>query len=217
MSQQLSHQLQLLALVKRKIESGTVTEERVEESIQHFLNFGFDINAQDEKGISALMYAASNHSLKVMAFLKNQGAKVDGVDHEGNTAMHWALMGDVVRLGSLKNLSCMGVPVDAPNNKGNTPLTLAVSRVFNAVETPYEVEQSKKAIIFLLLEGASLHQKVESGQTLIEVFQHHQETTGDDFNWLTPKWRDYLQVCIAEQDLRANTASVVHQVRRARI
>lgn len=217
MSQQSSSQYQLLPLIKKKIESGSVTEERVEESIQHFLNFGFDINEQDERGVSALMYTASNHSLKVMAFLKSQGAKVDQVDFEGNTAMHWALMGDVVRLGTLKNLSCMGVPVDAPNNKGNTPLAIAVARVFNAAETPYEIEQSKKAILFLLLEGASLHQKVESGQTLIEVFQHHQETTGDDFNWLTPKWHDYLQVCIAEQDLRANTASVVHQARRVRI
>ena len=48
-----------------------------------------DVNAVDDAGMTALMWAAYNNNPLVTAFLLGQGADCEEKDMDGMTAMHW--------------------------------------------------------------------------------------------------------------------------------
>lgn len=48
-----------------------------------------DINAEDDAGMTPLMWAAYNNNPLVISFLLKQGADCEEKDTDGMTAMHW--------------------------------------------------------------------------------------------------------------------------------
>ena len=51
----------------------------------------FDINKQDEKGNSLLIYATQNNTLAIVEFLLEKGCDVNLQNHFGNTALHYSI------------------------------------------------------------------------------------------------------------------------------
>jgi ankyrin repeat protein len=59
-------------------------------TVRYLLNKGANVNAQDERGRSALMLAAGNKNLEMCRLLINKGADVNLVGQEGVTALSYA-------------------------------------------------------------------------------------------------------------------------------
>ena len=82
---------------------------------------GGDINAQNDKGCTAIHFAGKNTT----AFLLQNGANPTIPDDKGDTAVHmWAMQGG--RRQEVKIAHDKGFSIDIPNAKGETPLMLAL-------------------------------------------------------------------------------------------
>ncbi len=85
------------------------------------------LNARDPgTGETALHISVKAHADNWVGFLLNKGADTSIRDREGNTALHdAALFGDTTALAYLLSVNAK---VDPTNNRGETPLILAVQR-----------------------------------------------------------------------------------------
>ncbi|HYM03392.1 MAG TPA: ankyrin repeat domain-containing protein [Stellaceae bacterium] len=82
-------------------------------------------NDADEKGVTALSYAAMHGNVAMAKLLIDQGAWVDVRDHLGNTALHFAAQRGSVDVMTL--LIDAKAPIDVTNKQGVTPLMMAAS------------------------------------------------------------------------------------------
>ena len=62
-------------------------------AVREDLSFGADVNAKDEDGWTALMYAARNPNSEIMSALLKSGADVNAGTNEGYTALMAAAAG----------------------------------------------------------------------------------------------------------------------------
>jgi len=85
------------------------------------------LNTRDRTtGETALHIAVKQHQDSWVGFLLNKGANPDIRDNDGNTPLHdAALFGDVTAINYLVS---MKAKVNQTNNRGETPLVLAVHR-----------------------------------------------------------------------------------------
>ena len=60
------------------------------ESVENYINSGADINKQNNKGYTALMYATLNSNYEIVKLLLNAGAYIDKQNNSGNNALIWA-------------------------------------------------------------------------------------------------------------------------------
>lgn len=120
------------------------------EQLKTVLGWGFTINATDEKGRTALMYAAKAKNYAALAFLLNTGANVNAKDEEGNTALLLCDMkGETVKL-----LLDAGADVKAVNTDG-------VSVMYNAAS-----DTDLTVVRALIAKGAPMNiAKVKNGYT----------------------------------------------------
>ena len=103
-----------------------------------------DVNAVDNKGITALMYATislSNSILDTIKFLIEKGADVNAKDSSGKTPLMWATSKGLADISKLKVLVKAGADVNARMKNGWTALMLAAGdyrkEIFEAlVEMP---------------------------------------------------------------------------------
>ncbi len=96
------------------------------EMVTHILAGGGNPNQVDEQSRTALLYAAMNGNLQIIAILVKAGAKLDVRDQLGNTPLHWAV--DRNQTEAAKLLLDVGAAVDPENKNGMTPLMIAASR-----------------------------------------------------------------------------------------
>lgn len=83
------------------------------------LNRGADI----EKG-SPLIYAAGNDDIRMIRLLLDRGAKIDGPNHEGDTALA-AAVSRRASTESIRLLLSAGANINMKNKRGETPLMRA--------------------------------------------------------------------------------------------
>lgn len=83
------------------------------------------MNAEDNEGRTALMYAAMESQWALVAVLVSRKANIEFKDHKGRTALHWAAAyGDASTVSAL--LDC-GAKVNDADEKSWTPLMHAVN------------------------------------------------------------------------------------------
>lgn len=97
-------------------------------AVKNLLAKGTDVNAKDEGGAAALLWAVSRNQGPVAELLLANGADVDAASEDKTTSLHLAARYgevDMVRI-LLKRRAA----ADAQNSAGDTPLQLAVSKGF---------------------------------------------------------------------------------------
>jgi len=101
--------------------------------VKLLLDLGADVEVQDGDGISPLMAAAAACDLEAVDLFLALGARPSTIDNQGRTVLHHAVSNRLPRpRGSapeierlLRILLRTGVPVNAPDRSGSTPLLLA--------------------------------------------------------------------------------------------
>jgi hypothetical protein len=95
-------------------------------AIEIFLGAGVRIDYRFEGGQTPLMIAAINAQLGVVRYLIHNGAEVNAADTGKYTALHWAAFYNHTQIAG--ELCIAGALIDAVQNSGGTPLSLAVTR-----------------------------------------------------------------------------------------
>ena len=120
---------------------------------------GFNVNARDQHGMTALHWTASNNALEVevAGILVTHGADVNARDQHGMMALHWAAFKNSLEVASL--LLTHGADVNAKTAGdvlgGRTALHWTVSN------------NSLKVAGLLLTHGADIDAKDQHGQTAL--------------------------------------------------
>ncbi|HMI18936.1 MAG TPA: ankyrin repeat domain-containing protein [Sphingomonas sp.] len=145
------------------------------------------LNTRDPAtGETALHISVKAHNDNWVGFLLNKGANVEIRDRDGNTALHdAALFADPT---AMAYLIALNAKVNATNNRGETPLILAVQRrdlglarqlidagadpkIADTVAGKSAIDYAKDdargaAMVKLLQEGKTVEKKVVSGPVL---------------------------------------------------
>ena len=66
-------------------------------AVQILLNAGADVNAQDERGMTPLMWAAGNSFQNTVQILLNAGADIDIKNNKGRTALDLTRNSDEIK------------------------------------------------------------------------------------------------------------------------
>lgn len=129
--------------------------------VQRLLDQGARVNARDQDGRTALMYACMNSvvSPELLNVLFLRGADVNSISNDGSTALHVAT-GDGVRVVCVKNLITYGANVNIMDRQGNAPLILAIAHATNDSDANLAVE-------LLLAAGADPRARNHVGETPI--------------------------------------------------
>lgn len=134
--------------------------------VKKLLAEGAQVNARDQNGSTALMYACAAHSeasTDVLQALLSAGADVNLADRSGATALH-AATGDGVRLVCVKELVLHGANLNAADSSGNTPLIAAVAHAQNE-------EDAAQAARLLIDAGADPSRINHEGQSALSWAQ----------------------------------------------
>lgn len=103
---------------------------------KELLDYDADINAQDNRGITALHIAVKNKNSDLVNFLLTQKAAVNIQDAKGNTPLHIAVEKYKTnhRLELIENLLDYRAQVNIKNDEGNTPLHLITQKNFESTD-----------------------------------------------------------------------------------
>jgi ankyrin repeat protein len=96
-------------------------EESATEIVRILIDNGADVNLQDRRGATVLMYAASNGHSRVIRQLLAKGAAFNVKDNNGDTALIYAVRNGC-SVEALKMLIEAGADLNAHNNKGHSVL-----------------------------------------------------------------------------------------------
>ena len=112
---------------------------------------GIDINMKDDRGCSALVWAARNGHLPVCSYLLEKGADVNSVSYGGLTPLHHACMASFESV--VGKLIESGADANMKDESGNSPLNWATSRgvlniVMRLVDAGGDVNASNKVSNF---------------------------------------------------------------------
>ncbi|XP_070132555.1 uncharacterized protein G9a [Drosophila bipectinata] len=94
---------------------------RASKNITSFLSF---IDAQDEGGWTAMVWAAELGHTDIVSFLLNQGADPNICDNDNNTVLHWSTLHND-GLDTITVLLQAGADCNVQNVEGDTPLHIA--------------------------------------------------------------------------------------------
>jgi len=92
---------------------------------EKLINEGADINEQDSKGYTPLMYAVWSGKTETVKTLIHKGADINKADNYGWTPLFWALYYGHLEIASL--LIDKGANVNIKDSSGTTPLIVAAS------------------------------------------------------------------------------------------
>ncbi len=93
------------------------------EAVKKYIACGAEINAKDESGSSALIWAADSNELKILQLLSGYGAEVNARDNQGASALMWAAYKG--NNAAVKLLLHSGAVKDLCDFEGHTPLMAA--------------------------------------------------------------------------------------------
>ncbi len=95
-------------------------------AIETFLDAGVKIDHLFEGRQTPLIIATISGQLNVARYLIQRGADINACDSGKYTALHWAAFYNHTKL--IADLCIAGANIDAEQNSGDTPLSLAVTR-----------------------------------------------------------------------------------------
>lgn len=121
---------------------------------------GADVNAVVD-GSTPLIHAAFGRNLGVVHLLLRAGANVNAVDHNGQTALMWA-----VNVSVISALLSAGANVDVRDTNGNTALINTVTRYIERDNTAVQREYLDK-IALLLHSHANVNVQNNIGMTAL--------------------------------------------------
>ncbi|WAQ98548.1 ZDHC2-like protein, partial [Mya arenaria] len=111
---------------------------------------GVGLDVTDNKGCTCLLVAAQYGQTMLAGYLMGKGARLQMVDRDGDTALHWAAFKDNFGQTPL-HLACIngdlnsdGVDIGLPDKNGKTPLMLASGRKHTAVVDYLKAELKQK-------------------------------------------------------------------------
>jgi ankyrin repeat protein len=145
------------------------------------VSYGAAINAVDDKGSSALWYAAQDGNLDLVCFLVEVGAKCGASDDRGNTELHVAPSAEILR-----RLLRAGGNVNSRNNQGATPMHTAA--LMEEVYISWKDESGsgrnvfskasvmKSLILTLVQAGADVEAVDNLGRTALEWVRESENT-----------------------------------------
>lgn len=123
--------------------------------IDDVLKHGFDVNAANKDGLTAIHKAVLCKREAVVSRLLKRGADPHVRDKDGATLLHYAVL--VAAIQTLKLLIKHGVDVNLADNEGWTPLHLAVQ------------SRTRDVAKILLVNGADKTMKNKDGNTPFDV------------------------------------------------
>ena len=123
-------------------------------TVQKFIEDGFDLNHCDQKGSTAVHYAAKSGNVDVLMVLKNAGANIHGENNEGTNSVMSASIG-TGDCNTVRWLIEQGVDVNHCSKKGVTAVHIAA-------------KQGNLDVLKLLKEsGANIHVQNEMDRNSI--------------------------------------------------
>lgn len=181
-----------------------ISDYDTEDIVDDFRAHHLDINYQDEKGISPLMLAAFCGLFDPVECFLKEGAKLDLVDQEGNSALHHSVLpydsGSSPSSTTVDLLLKAGANCEVKNNEGLTPLAIATATLLKG---RYE-EDSPESVHALILAGSntdvSFDEKRSILDALIDFHQEHPEFFEDCLSF-----KDFLKAAAQKRELLSST------------
>jgi ankyrin repeat protein len=101
--------------------------------IDEIIDSGFDVNAQNEQGLCALMVAAQQNLKKTMKKLLVAGARVEIEDCQGNTPLHYTVKSPELdfSMDAFDILIKADANLEARSHQGQTPLCALLDLMSN--------------------------------------------------------------------------------------
>ncbi len=131
------------------------------EAVQSLLKAGANITAKNNKGLTALHFAAMSDDRDIVELLLDKGADINAKDRQhGYTALHHTARLD--KRNAAEMLIARGADINAKDKQGHTPLYVAVNNDYKIAE-------------LLIEKGADSSIRTESGQTLLELAQQRKQ------------------------------------------
>ena len=126
------------------------------ECVEALLAAKADVAAKNDKGITALHYAAGNPSVTKIRALILGGADIKAEDAKGRTPLHWAAESGYTDV--VVTMIGAGANINARDKNGDTPLDLAENRV-----TGYS-QGTSSALLAAKAERGDRHKREEAGR-----------------------------------------------------
>ena len=104
---------------------------------------GCSIDAKNTKGINPIMLSCTHAHFPILHRLSTLGADFSAQDHDGNTALHFAVRAGHQKV--VKYLIDQGVDMDTPNNEGKRAEDLADEHMFPEDEKKALFSRATKA------------------------------------------------------------------------
>lgn len=125
--------------------------------VELLLENGADVNAQNESGKTAMMYAAFNGKVKIIQRLKYSGGSYEKCDKSGSFIIHYAIDGG--NLDCIQWLLLDGINVNTKDvSFGWTPLIRAAC-----------INSTKEVAELLMKFGADINSKDKDGKTALMI------------------------------------------------
>ena len=105
--------------------------------LQRLLAEGAEVNSRSDGGLTALMYASRNCSVKGVGLLLQHGAEINARDFNGRTALIFAAMDSCEKAAEIL-LKSQGIDLDASDGAGKTALDYASDSSVPEVGGPSE-------------------------------------------------------------------------------
>jgi len=128
------------------------------ERVKSLLAAGAEVDAKDEKGITALLYASSEGHPQTVEALLDAGAEVDAPANDGMTALMVVAKGNTEIAQALLDA---GADVEARTQRGVTPLMVAVAT------------GNTKIVQILLDVGADVDAEADHGLTALMMTERN--------------------------------------------
>ncbi len=130
-------------------------------ALEYLIKAGANVNAKEENGYTALVFAASQGEVKIINTLINAGADLNTKDPYGRTALAYAV--DFQHYDAAKFLIKAGADVNIGDEKGLTPLMHAA------------VNADPEMLELLIKHGGDINALDKAGKKALELIKNTKE------------------------------------------